>query len=996
MRGVAPPEALLAAAKELGYTRLGLCDVNGFYGLIWSLQEARAQGLELLVGVELRHGGRRAAALALSPEGYRELSRLVTALHRDPDFSLPVALRHLSAQAALLVDDPALLDELRERPETYAAIGPGGFSFYRAAKQRGLPVVAAWPTMYLHDDHPLVMRLVRAIDLNTTLSRLDPAEVPGPAARLPSPAQVAQQLAWRPEALAAAGELAARACVDPGLGATIYPGLVADTEQAADILEGRCRARIPWRYGKWRPEIEARLQYEMKIIRGKGFAEVFLLAERISRQAKLTCGRGSAAASIVSYLLGITHVEPLAHDLFFDRFLNPRREDPPDIDIDFAWDEREDVIAWTLEHYGRERTAMVCNQVGFKAAGAVREIAKVYGLPDDEIGRVTGRMSSFWYAADAERMVREHPLFKDLHLDDPWPEILRLSKLLTGHPRYLSIHPGGLVVVPQGVAAVVPVQDAPKGVPIIQWEKDQTEDAGLVKMDLLGNRSLAVIRDALASIEAREGVSIAYAAFNPLDDPATQRLIATGETVGVFYVESPAMRQLQKKCRTGSYDRLVVHSSIIRPAANVFIEEYVRRLHGGAWEPLHPVLEKQLAETFGIMVYQEDVAKAGMAIAGFDSAKADGLRKVLSKKRSGRKFEDYKRDFVAGAAARGESGETTAKIWEMIESFAGYSFCKPHSASYALVSFKSAYIKAHHPAAFIAAVISNQGGYYGPFAYVSEARRLGLRLLGLDVNASNREWIGAADWLRIGLMQPKGLNNKAVDALLDERERRGPYANFADLAARTQMDPADLRILIRGGAFDALHGLAARPRLMWELMRYAHGKQPPAKKDATLSLFDVRPSGPLPTPPAYDELVVLRQEVETLGFLASRHPLSLYADQLARVRHVDAVDLEQHIGRHVTVPGWLVTGKTVQTKKKEPMEFVSFEDTTALFETVFFPKAYARFCHMLTTTRPYWLTGRVEESFGVPTLNVVQVRLIDPPGTARGKVLEKSRQNALP
>lgn len=996
MNGVAPPEALLDAATRAGYRRLGILDVNGFYGLIWSLQEAKARGLELIVGVELAHGGRRAAALALSPAGYRELSWLVTALHGDPQFSLTEALPGCSREIALLLDDPELLAALRERPETYAAVGPHGFGLQRHAAALGVPAVAAWPMLYLHPDHPQVLRLLRAIAGNTTIGRVPEREIPGATAFFMDEREAADRLAFAPAALSAAGELAARACGDPGFGATIFPGQANNPGEAGELLWGRCLARVPWRYGRLTPAVRRRLEYEMAIIEEKGFAEVFLLAERIAARARLTCGRGSAAASIVSYLLGITHVDPIRHDLFFDRFLNPGRTDPPDIDIDFAWDERDGVLDWTLSHFGRGRAAMVCNQVGFRGAGAVREVAKVYGLTEEEIVRVTGRMSGFWKPSDAEVKVREHPLFKDLQLADLWPEILRLAALLDGHPRYLSVHPGGVVIVPRGVADIVPVQRAPKGVPIIQWEKDQAEDAGLVKMDILGNRSLAVIRDALDSLAEREGVRLSYAGFNPLDDPRTKELIAHGETVGVFYVESPAMRQLQIKTGTGDYERLVVHSSIIRPAANEYIDEYVRRLRGGTWEPLHPVLEKQLAETFGIMVYQEDVAKAGMAIAGFDAAKADGLRKVLAKKRSGRKFEDYRRDFFAGAAGRGENPETVEKIWKMIESFAGYSFCKPHSASYALVSFKSAYLKAHYPAAFIAAVISNQGGYYGTFAYVSEARRLGLRVLGPDINNSERHWIGTRDWVRIGLMQLRELNEKTMTGLLAERSTGGPYASFADFLRRTQAEPADAGVLVRAGCFDELHGLEARPRLMWELIRHADQRRPTAKRESTLSLFDRGAEGPLPQPPPYDEVLVLRQEIETLGFLASRHPLELYRSRLARHRTLPAARLADRIGRTVTVVGWLVTGKTVATRQGQPMEFVSFEDTTALFETVFFPRAYARFCHMLTRTRPYLLTGKVQESFGAVTLAVESVRLVDElPGPAE-KVLAEKGKKALP
>jgi error-prone DNA polymerase len=305
--------------------------------------------------------------------------------------------------------------------------------------------------------------------------------------------------------------------------------------------------------------------------------------------------------------------------------------------------------------------------------------------------------------------VSHDPVYKDLELKQPWQEILSLATKLDGYPRNMSVHCGGVVIAPDRIDRHVPVEPAPKGVRIIQWEKDQAEDAGLVKIDLLGNRSLAVIRDALAAVKENYGVAIDYAAWDPTEDPETQEIIRRGETVGVFYVESPAMRQLQQKCGRGDFDHLVIHSSIIRPAANKYIREYVRRLRGGAYQPLHPIMDEVLGETYGIMVYQEDVSRIAMAMAGFSAVDADLLRKILSKKRAGKKLEDYREMFYAGALARGVSRPVVDEVWEMVLSFAGYSFCKPHSASYALVSYKSAWLRAHYPAEFLAAVLSNQG-----------------------------------------------------------------------------------------------------------------------------------------------------------------------------------------------------------------------------------------------------------------------------------------------
>src|SRR5262249_31986080 len=338
----------------------------------------------------------------------------------------------------------------------------------------------------------------------------------------------------------------------------------------------------------------------------------------------------------------------------------------------------------------------------------------------------------------------------------------------------------------------------------VQWEKDQAEEAGLVKIDLLGNRSLAVIRDALRAVKRNHSVEIRHDAFDPLADPATLALMRDGQTMGVFYVESPAMRQLQQKTRRGDFEHLVIHSSIIRPAANDYIREYVRRLRGGAWTTLHPILDEVLRETYGIMCYQEDVARTAIRMAGCTDAEADGLRKVLSKKGAGKKVEDYRQRFARGAAARGIEPRIVEEVWRMILSFSGYSFCKPHSASYALVSFKSCYLKAHHPAEFMAAVISNGGGYYSTFAYVSECRRMGLEGLLPDINDSDRGHTGRRRRVRVGLMQIKGLRDEAIEAILAARRAGGPFVTFDEFLRRVPIDPSDARLLIRAGTFDGI------------------------------------------------------------------------------------------------------------------------------------------------------------------------------------------------
>lgn len=961
----------------------------------------------------------------------------------------------------------------------------------RFSRRTGIPLVAVAPVYFLDPVDHAFHRLLRAVSLCTKLDRVPDSQTAPEWAWFQGPERWASRYLHCPEALQAMERVAKRCRMDePPWGSWVFPcyeGLCE--EEAFALLEKKARSGALARYGPHGAAsraVEERLRRELGLIRAKGFASYFLVVEDIVKHFPITCGRGSAAASLVSYCLGITHVDPIRHDLFFERFLNEGRADPPDIDVDFPWDERDAVLSYVLDKYGPERCAMVANHVGFGLRAAIREAAKVYGVPEAEIQERLRNLRFFWDPSFERDRLERDPALRGRFLAEPWPEILGWAGRLEGMPRHLSVHCGGVVVTPDPLPERVPIERAAKGVPVIQWEKDGAEAAGLVKIDLLGNRSLAVIRDTLGRLRARRadgdgneggggaggaggggGLPLSYSSFDPVDDPATQEMLARGDTVGVFYVESPAMRQLLKKTGRGDFAHLVVLSSIIRPAANEFIREYVRRDRGGAYEPLHPLLETILKETHGILCYQEDVSRVAMALAGFDAVQADELRKILSKKHRHRRLSDLRGRFFEGAAARGVPRPVVEEVWRMILSFQGYSFCKPHSASYAMVSFKSCYLKAHHPAEFMAAVLSNQGGYYTTQAYLSEARRMGLELLPPDVNQSEYAYTGAGRTVRVGLMQLKGVRRDCLEALLEERRRQGPFRSLEDLLGRVEIDPSEARILVKAGCLDSVAASRSRPELLWQVLAWeaarrgksrrtndkkergrTKGQAPPAEelhpggRDAALlegwargasdpcgrgtsgwgivgernmqqgagivgvqagtgtgprhvagcglplpagAGSRLRAAGPMraeslfeetfepPRAAPYDEVTCLRHELQTLGVLVSRHPLELFRPWVERFPVVPAARLAEHAGRTVLVAGWFVTAKTVLTRKDEPMEFVSFEDTSALYETTFFPRAFDRFSALLAPTRPFILRGRVEEDFGAVSLTVEEV-----------------------
>ncbi|NQV16295.1 DNA polymerase III subunit alpha, partial [bacterium] len=669
LRGTLSPKHLCDFLLQKGYKQFAIADTNNLYGMVYLYQKAVERGLDMIIGATLDDTHKRKAVLLVKNNvGYSNLSRLITQRHAEENFNLINALTGRLEGLVMITPDRDLLQNYRSE-DSYVSLEPGSYSLYRWAKEAGLPTVANIPAYMGSARGHQLHRIMRAIDLNTKLSRLPEDELIPLNNYLHSREETLDVLPFAEDAMERTLEVAAKCQWRPNLGNFIFPE--SDDTRDFQELKNHVYLGAKERYGTITDRIRDRIEHELKTVKEKKFSNYFLTVQDIVQQSPITCGRGSAAASIVAYALKITHVDPIQHNLFFERFLSPGRKDLPDIDVDFPWDTRDEVLEYTFKTYGDSHSAMICNHVTFKARAAIREVAKVYGLTESEIGIVTKRLSHLWYVSDPFKELASNPLLSDLDLQDPWQEIIRNGFYLAGFPHYLSVHPGGVVLTPNEITSYVPVQRAPKGVQIIQWEKDQAEDFGLVKIDLLGNRSLAVIRDILADIHEHYGVDIPYWKLNPLNDLRTQELIRTARTMGCFYVESPATRQLLSKMQTGDYENLVIASSIIRPAANKWIREFVRRLHGGEYDPLHPLLDETLKETYGIMVYQEDVTRVAMRLAGFDADQGNELRKVMSKKHKEAKLRDYCEKFITGARKNGVADDVIETLWEMIMSFSG-------------------------------------------------------------------------------------------------------------------------------------------------------------------------------------------------------------------------------------------------------------------------------------------------------------------------------------
>ncbi len=985
LQGTASPAALCRRAKELGYSGLAMTDRDNLYGIWDFLKACRSEGLQPIVGAEISEPGTKTiiTCLVQNEDGYSHLCTLLTKRHMDKTFSLADDVAPLTGGLLVLCRDHHLLQKYSELGvQVVADLGaqPSGVgrTLRAFAVEQGLVAVATADSDMAEDSDRQLYCLLQAVRAGSTISQVMQQETTETVNWLAGKDVYHEKFAIWPEVVEATVKIA-ESCsfTGPNFGIVMPPWRGGKGLQPVLVLREKAYLGARRRYGDdlGEPVVE-RLEHELKVIEDMGFSTYFLVVRDIvhrkgadgKRKKRRICGRGSGAASLVAYCLDITNVCPIKYNLYFERFLNPGRTDPPDIDIDFSWDERDEVLAEVLQDY-KGHAAMVCNHVFFQPRMAIRETAKTFGLPGGEISRLTKRLP--WMhtsgAESLEQCLGSLPSLRDQDLSPPWPEVLKLAEKLIGVPRYLSVHPGGVVITPKPISNYVPVERATKGVPIIQWEKDGTEEAGLVKIDLLGNRSLGVIRDSIAAVH-NGGGQLDELSWQPEDDAATRMSVADGATMGCFYIESPAMRLLEKKAGTGDFEQLVIQSSIIRPAANEFVREYVRRLHGGSWQPLCPEIGDVLDDTFGLMVYQEDVSKVAVALAGFSHSDADGLRKVMSKKDKILRLKHYQAMFFAGCSRRNVDPLEVERMWQMMMSFDGYSFCKPHSASYARVSFQAAYLKRHYPAEFMAAVIANQGGYYSTFAYVSEAKRLGLKILHPDVQKSGVRWSGRAKKILVGLQSVHGLSVCFLDRLLLERDKE-QFRDVGDLFRRTRPADNEARALIHAGAIDSLCPERNRTVLLWQWASFQHLLHDKRCR----SLFEVRlpPAPPLPPP---DLKTSLRREYEVLGFLCDYHPLQFLNHQGKGLQKV--ATLSERIGQRVQLLAWLLTGKMVSTKTGEMMEFLTFEDETGQLETTFFPEVYRNNAHILRSGRGYLLTGLVEADFGALTLTVDKISLI--------------------
>ncbi|HEX2016773.1 MAG TPA: DNA polymerase III subunit alpha [Solirubrobacteraceae bacterium] len=1050
--GASMPDELVAAAAEHGYRSLALTDHNSLSGSMEFAQAARAQGLRAIHGAEVDlANGRHIVLLVRDARGWSNLCRLLTLAHahdRDVPSGTPpptaVSLEQVREHADGLVcltgcatrgvHDETTIRRLRDTfgPEALRVELQRPFlrddrmrnrRLQRLAGRLGLACVATGNVHAHAASRAELQDALVAVRHHLTLEASEPLRRGNHSHVLASPAAMAQRFSDRPEAVAETARLADELCFDLGqdLGYR-YPG--AEDQTAMGRLAELCHTRLSERYPGPSPlasQAQTRLEQELRVIDHLGLGGFFLLHHDLlvlAREVALEVrgpdsarallppgrGRGSSVSSIVCYLTGLSHIDPIANDLLLGRFLNEELTALPDIDLDFPRDIREVLIPRIHERYGRERSALVAAFPTYRSRGAIRELGQALGLPPGDIERVARGADDFGVDVrrDIETALGADPAgpvaasLSDGAAPRPgrsrrWQWLVTLAAQARGLPRHLSQHPGGMIVSTRPLIECCPVIPAAmEGRQIAQWDKDSCSDAGFLKIDVLGLGMLSAVERCVETIAhtRRERIDLSRI---PFDDPATFSAIQQADTVGVFQIESRAQMQSLRRTRPESLDDITVQVAIVRPgpiqggAINPYIQRR-QRLRENPDYPIpypHPSLEPVLRDTLGTIIFQDQVLEVAQAFAGFSPGEAESLRRAMSRRRSAAAIERHRQRFEEGAQQHsGVDGPRAQEVWRMIEGFAGFGFPKAHSAAFGLLAYQSTWLRVHYGPEFLAALLNEQPmGFYPPDSLLHEASRRGLALGRVDVNASELECSVQSDpaapdglRVRIGLGYIGGIRRQEVEALVDARREGGPFVSTADLASRSGMSRPGLERLAWSGACDALPGgrsgvNGARRAAVWELGVAGAGAPggSPGARSTQLSLgLDV------PSAPALRELdrwERLVADYASTGVTVDDHALTILRPHLPGVLRASELEHHPH-GMPVSVAGIAVARQRPATARG--VVFLLIEDETGTVNIVVGPELYERERRLVRAEPLLVVSGRLERpAAGGGTISVL-------------------------
>lgn len=996
--GASLPEELAKRAAELGMPALALTDHDGLYGAVRFSRACEQVGVKPIVGVELTLAGDyHLTLLAADAAGYTNLCRIITASQLSGSKgNAPVSWDVLSAHAAGLI----CLSGCREGELSRLVRGEQHENAYRAA-QRYIDVfgrdrfyIELQHTLYPDDSlrcaalasvatrcgvgcvatnnvHYATRKAHRLHDVLTCIrmhSTLDDCTGLKLNAEfyLKSPQEMEQLFGDYPAALRATVELAGRCNVKLEFSSYRFPDFpLPEGETAKSYLERICRGKMAERYGEPTAEVEARVALELDLIDRLDLSGYFLIVWDIMEYARLhgipAQGRGSAANSIIAYLLGITKVDPIRNRLFLGRFLNEEMSSVPDIDVDVSTSHREQLIQYVYGKYGKEHAAMVCTFVTFQARNALREVGKVLGMPVHVIDRLAKSVS--WYGYGPRNLQQEltgieefTPYFSRV----TFQEFLSICMQLEDFPRHVSIHNGGVLISSCPLSDIVPLEKATMpGRVVCQWDKDSVADAGLIKIDLLGLRMLSLLDEARTLVEQEHGVALNLDAL-PQDDASVYDMIGRCDTIGVFQIESRAQMQTLPRTRPRSIDDLTIEVSIIRPGPiqGNMVHPYIRRRNGQERVTyLHPKLEPILSETLGVILFQEQVIQSAVAVANLTPGEADQLRRAMSRKRSVEAMERLRGRFMQGACANGVDAESADRVFASLGGFAQYGFCKSHAAGFALICYQSAWLKRYYPVEFYCALLNHQPmGFYRPEVVVHDAQRHGIRVLPVDVNRSDAVCLIEDGGVRLGFLYVKELGTRTIDRLIEERSR-GPYRSLEDFCARVELPGGVVENLILAGAFEFCG--CRRRDLLWRLgvaEKRSPGELPLDTGEATVALREMT---------ALEEM---RCDYTVQEMSTTHHPMAVLRQTMGDPGLVRSGGLPALAdGAKVHIAGYVIMKQRPPTAKG--FAFITMEDEDGAINVVIRPDVYERHRQVCVFNPVLIVEGVLQKRDG--TLNII-------------------------
>ena len=1030
--GAARLEKLVDRAKALKFPALALTDHGNLFGAVDFYTACEKAGVKPILGCELyvapgsrferssQDGGYEGAShctvLARTRAGYANLMKLVSKAYLEGYYYKPRVDRELLAQHAdgLLVLSGCLNSEvsrmLSAGDEAKAQQTAGwyqevfGKDYYfmevqshgleqqvavtegtiKIARAIGAPLCGTNDSHYLEAEHSRAHEALLCIQTGTTMSDPNRWKFSSNEFYVKSADEMRAVFKDLPEAYRNTLAVAERCNVDLQFGQFHLPKYqVPDGFTLDSYLEERALEGLKWRYGSSPADaVVERLRYELGVVSKMGFSGYFLVVWDFISYARrqgiaVGPGRGSSAGSLVAYCLGITNVDPIRYGLIFERFLNPERISMPDMDIDFADDRRDEVIRYVVDRYGADRVAHIITFGTMGAKAVIRDVARVLGFSYGEADRLAKLVPGFPLNISLdEALEKSPPLAEQVKRDQRVGEMWGVARALEGCTRHASVHASAVVISDEPLMERVPLYKDPKRPELITgYAMGPIEKLGLLKMDFLGLKTLTVISDALRLVKESRGVTLDGDAL-PLDDARTYQLLAEARTFGVFQLESAGMRDALKRLKPQRIEDIIAMVALYRPGPMDLIEDFVNRKHGRA--PIayeHPLMEQVLQETYGIMVYQEQVMRLAADLAGFSLGEADTLRKAMGKK--DRELMATQREkFISGCKVNKIDARKAERIWDLIEKFAGYGFNKSHAACYGVVAYQTAYLKANYPTEFMAALLTSEMEKTDKIVlYVEETRAMGLRVEPPDVNVSRSDFTVAGEAIHFGLAAIKNVGATAIESIVRTREADGRFATLDDFCARVDLRLVNRRVvecLIKAGAFDSLQSTRAGLLAALDQAMDSGQRQQRDREEGQVSLFDMpggggaKPAAPVAAAarlPEWPQEEMLAYEREVLGFYLSGHPLEQYREMARRIGALSAADLAaRSTGARVLLLGQVSAFSESTTKSGNRMAFATLELVDGSTPLTIFPEPYRSCAGALRHKGPVIVRGRADDS----------------------------------